>query len=146
MPRHLSKTAGRRTRRAIVLVLTALATAACGLSIPAGQQTAIINSPSDADAVSSRIVLDNCLIAAARDADDGKSDANIIALAIKSQCAPEAERLIRAVARAAASAPGAALTPREAYVPAKRTFEELYAEIAIKAVLAERSESRSSLR
>ena len=146
MPRHVSKTAGRTMRRAIVfMVLAALATAACGLSIP-GQPSAVINSPSDGELLNLRIALDKCLTAAARRDDDGKSDPNTIALAIKAQCVPEAERLIRAVARAAAAVPGAVVTPQEAYVPAKRTFEDLYAEIAIKAVLAERNEKRSSLR
>jgi hypothetical protein len=75
---------------------------------------------------------DDCLIAAARKADDGKSDASTIALAMKSQCIPQTERVTRALAGATM---GPGISPGAAYASAKTIVEEQYRENAVKAVL-----------
>jgi hypothetical protein len=86
--------------------------------------------------LNARMSYDNCLIAAARKADDGKSDASTIALAMKSQCFPQTERVIRALADVTM---GPGISAGQAYVSAKTIVEEQYRENAVKAVLFIRS-------
>jgi hypothetical protein len=81
------------------VILVAFATTACAASNPP-QRIETFQRASAEEIVNSRIAYDNCLTAAARNADDGKSDASTIALAIKSKCFPQAERHVRAVAAA----------------------------------------------
>jgi hypothetical protein len=82
--------------------------------------------------LNARIAYDNCLAAAARRADDGKSDAATIAVAIKSACVPQTGRVIRSLA---AAMTGPSTSFGQAYVVAKNIVEEQYSENAIKAVL-----------
>jgi hypothetical protein len=83
-----------------------------------------------------RMAYNDCLAVAAHRADDGRSDAATIALAIKSQCVPQTERVIRSVA-AVMTGPG--ITFGQAYVTAKSIVEEQFLENAIKAVLSVRT-------
>jgi hypothetical protein len=127
-----------------VLVIALLAAgamvAACANNSRSSQQIESSHPvPSSEEILNSRIAYDDCLSVAARQNDDGKSDASTIALAIKSRCIPQAERHIRAVA-AAMVGPG--ITPAAAYVSAKKTFDELYLEDGVKAVLTERTKRR----
>jgi hypothetical protein len=79
---------------------------------------------------------DNCLTGAARNADDGKSDASRIALAIKSKCMPQADRTVKAVAAITITD---GITAAQAYLSAKGAFEEQYLEEATRAVLSVRT-------
>lgn len=122
-----------------LLAAGATATACARNSNPAQQIESSHLAPSSEEILNSRIAYDDCLSVAARQNDDGKSDASTIALAIKSKCNPQAERHIRAVA-AAMVGPG--IAPAAAYVSAKKTFDELYLENGVKAVLTERTKRR----
>ena len=116
----------------IVLALAATACAPARLATPA--QTSQATSADEL--LAARMAYDDCLIAAARKADDGKSDASTIALAMKSQCIPQTERVTRALAGATM---GPGISPGAAYASAKTIVEEQYRENAVKAVLFVRS-------
>jgi hypothetical protein len=113
---------------AIAVVLAATACAPTKPPLP----TQTFQATSSEEMLNARMAYDDCLIAAARKADDGKSDASTIALAMKSQCIPQTERVVRALAGATI---GPGISAGEAYLSAKTIVEEQYRENAIKAVL-----------
>jgi hypothetical protein len=121
-----------------MVLLATLATTACMTSQSRPRVEASQTTTSE-ELLNARTAYDNCLLSAARSADDGKSDAATIAVAIKSRCIPQTERVTRALASAT---PGPGITPGQAYLSAKKIVEEAYPEDAIKAVLDERSARR----
>src|SRR5258708_232818 len=94
-------------------IVLALAATACA---PARLAPPVQTSTSAEELLNARMAYDDCLIAAARKADDGKSDASTIALAMKSQCIPQTERVTRALAGATM---GPGISPGAAYASAK---------------------------
>jgi hypothetical protein len=104
--------------------------------------TALTSSPPAAtaqDLLTARMAYDNCLIAAARKMDDGKSDAKTIAIAMQSECVPQTERVIRALA-SEMMVPG--ITAGQAYRSAKQIVDEQYIQNGTKAVLEARASQR----
>ncbi len=101
-----------------------------------GLRNSACATASSEELLNAQIAYDNCLTAAVRQADDGKSDARTIALAIKSKCVPQTVRVTRALA---STIVGPGTTFNQAYRTAREIVEEQYLETAVKAVLSIRT-------